>query len=85
MSNQQESEPTSAYDLSVRLAFRIKEALDIAYDFGSVDGAHHKQWVMDQMLRALLADDYCEWVAEYEKPIDEDSDDYYEWDTGIAP
>jgi hypothetical protein len=29
---------------------RIKKALDLA---SNVDGAHHKQWIIDQMVRAL--------------------------------
>ena len=31
---------------------RIKEALDIATN-GTVDGEHHKMWVIDQMVKAL--------------------------------
>lgn len=31
----------------------IDEALRIARMYGKVDGAHHKQWVIDQMVRAL--------------------------------
>lgn len=31
---------------------KIKKALDIAED-GSIDGGHHKMWVIDQMIRAL--------------------------------
>jgi len=42
-------------------------------EWGYIDGAHHKQWVIDQMVRALLGDGYEEWVG----------DD--EWDTGVAP
>lgn len=32
---------------------RIKKALDIAISYGGIDGAHHKDWVIDQMVRAL--------------------------------
>ncbi len=32
---------------------RIKKALDIAHESGDFDGAHHKNWVIDQMVRAL--------------------------------
>jgi hypothetical protein len=31
----------------------IKEALKLAADYGSTDGAHHKMWLIDQMVRAL--------------------------------
>lgn len=61
----------------------IDKALDIAYKYGQTDGGHHKMWVIDQMVRTLLKDDYDKFVKEYEKP--DKNDDYYEWDTGIAP
>jgi hypothetical protein len=32
---------------------RIAKALELA-DYGTVDGDHHKMWVIDQMVRALL-------------------------------
>ena len=32
---------------------RIKRAIDFAVKYGSIDGAHHKDWVIDQMVRAL--------------------------------
>lgn len=32
---------------------RIAKALDFAVNLGGVDGAHHKTWVIDQMVRAL--------------------------------
>ena len=31
----------------------IDRALQIAIKFGGIDGAHHKDWVIDQMVRAL--------------------------------
>lgn len=34
---------------------RIKEALEIAREYGGTDGAHHKDWVIDQMVRALTS------------------------------
>lgn len=32
---------------------RVAKALQIAMESGGVDGAHHKAWVIDQMVRAL--------------------------------
>lgn len=32
---------------------RIKAALEVAVRFGGIDGAHHKSWVIDQMVRCL--------------------------------
>ncbi|HUU88938.1 MAG TPA: hypothetical protein VMX17_14480 [Candidatus Glassbacteria bacterium] len=59
---------------------RIKNAVTIATRYGMIDGAHHKQWVIDQMLRTLLED-------KYEKVIKElnSDNDYDPWDEGIAP
>lgn len=60
---------------------RIDKALDIAYRYSQIDGEHHKNWSIDQMVRALIGDTkkYVEWVAEYE-----DGGEYV-WDPGIAP
>jgi hypothetical protein len=59
---------------------RINEAIDVIFRWGPFDGAHHKQWALDQALRALLGDDYAARVAR------ENEDDEYEpWDEGIAP
>lgn len=37
---------------------KYKEVIDkvrnIAYEYGQIDGAHHKTWVIDQMIRELL-------------------------------
>jgi hypothetical protein len=52
----------------------------IATRFGGIDGEHHKQWVIDQMLRACLQDKYDDWVDR----MNEDTD-YDPWDVGIAP
>lgn len=32
---------------------RIAKALEIIVKYGSIDGAHHKDWVLDQAVRAL--------------------------------
>lgn len=64
---------------------RIKKALSIAWQYGQIDGGHHKMWVIDQMVRALCGDEdkYWDWVETYETPIS--VDEYYSWDEGIAP
>lgn len=62
---------------------RIQNALHYAWSYGQIDGGHHKMWVIDQMVRALLGEkEYEDWVKRYEMP---DGEDYWEWDTGIAP
>jgi hypothetical protein len=62
-------------------AERIHLATELALCYGMTDGAHHKQWVIDQMLRILLGDKYAEFVA----LDDGDEDEYEPWDEGIAP
>ena len=64
---------------------RIKEALSLAWQYGQIDGDWHKTWVIDQMVRALCGshEKYIEWVKTYETPLG--AEEYYKWDTGIAP
>lgn len=61
----------------------IDEALLLIFKYGGIDGAHHKQWVLDQVVRALTGDGYAAWVAEAKDG--EDGPDTYDWDEGIAP
>ncbi len=63
---------------------RIQKALEVIYNLGQVDGSHHKTWVLDQVVRHLMGDDYEDWVAEYEGDPD-DYANYYSWDEGICP
>lgn len=63
---------------------KIEKALDIAFQYSQIDGAHHKAWSIDQMVRALTGDNYNQWVKDYEYNED-DPDDGWEWDTGISP
>lgn len=64
-------------------SIKIQKALDVAYSHGQTAGDHHKAWVIDQMVRRLLGDDYAEWIKEYKH---EDRDDNaYTWDEGVAP
>lgn len=68
---------------------QIDKALSIAWEYSQIDGAWHKAWVIDQMVRALCGTEekYREYVGEYTKPFvnDDGDEDYYEWDEGIAP
>jgi hypothetical protein len=60
---------------------RIQKALETIYSYGQTDGDHHKMWVIDQVVRALMGEDYEAWVAEYEGDPD-DENNYYSWDEG---
>ncbi len=67
----------------VSFAEAIDAALETIDQFGGIDGAHHKQWVLDQVVRQLTGDDYEPWVRQYNDG--EDGPETYEWDVGIAP
>ncbi len=72
-----------AIELLKRKNERINKTLEIAFQYGQIDGAHHKTWVIDQMVRSLTGEQYKEWVRKYK--YDEETGDYYSWDKGIAP
>jgi hypothetical protein len=59
---------------------RIDQACHLIYNYGGIDGDHHKQWILDQVLKILLGpEDYDLWLENYE------GGGQYEWDKGIAP
>jgi len=62
---------------------RIIQALKIASDYSQYDGSHHKEWAIDQMVRALTGEDYDGFIAAY--CGGEDGPDTYSWSEGIAP
>ena len=64
---------------------RVMGALGIASEVGQCDGAHHKAWVIDAMVRALLGngDDYEAWIAAY--CYGDDGFMTYSWDEGTPP
>lgn len=79
----------------------IDSALDIAFEYSGFDGAHNKQWVIDQMVIALYGgedtDAYREFVESYENPegdemdpeeyriYDEETEEYYSVKNLIYP
>jgi hypothetical protein len=65
------------------LRIAIDLAVNLGLDYGTGDGAHHKMWVIDQMLRALLGDEYEQHIRD--TCYGDEGPDTYEWDTGIAP
>ena len=60
-------------------------ALELAVQYGGIDGDHHKAWVIDQMVRALLVTEpvYAQFVKD--ACDGEDGPDTYAWDTGVIP
>jgi hypothetical protein len=61
----------------------VERALEIADDHAGHGEAHHKAWVIDQMLREILGEEYQEWITEWE--FGGHGPRTYEWDKGIAP
>jgi hypothetical protein len=66
-------------------ALRIPQAIAIIEKYGGIDSGHHKQWVIDQVLRILLGspETYDAWIQSYRSG--EDGPNTYDWDEGVAP
>ncbi len=62
---------------------KIEEAISMAVQYGGIDGSHHKDWVIDQMVRILAGNQYSQIVKE--ACHGEDGADTYTWEVGIAP
>lgn len=62
---------------------RICGAIELATRFGQNDEAHHKAWVIDQMLRVLAGSEYETLIKDAKDG--EDGPNTYAWDEGIAP
>ena len=62
-----------------RLAQQKDDALSLLHRYGGIDGGHHKEWLLDQVLRALTGDQYENWVHDWSEGGE------YEWPEGIAP
>lgn len=62
---------------------KIAKAMEIIERYGGIDGDHHKQWVIDQVARALMDDEYSVWVVDM--CAGEDGPCTYQWETGVAP
>lgn len=64
---------------------RMARALYYADRYGYIDGAHHKQWVIDQMVRSLTGCPYEDRTGTdvhgtaYEYQVQGESDEYREW------
>jgi hypothetical protein len=77
---------------------RVKNALDILTEFSGIDGSHHKNWTMDQAVRALCGvrngphgyagegvnEEYTAHVFEACKGRD-GTPWVHDWDEGVAP
>lgn len=76
----------------------IPAILSLIEHYGGIDGEHHKQWVIDQIVRIItgprlretlsgkfetIPSTYDAWVTAMK--AGEDGPDTYDWDTGITP
>ena len=63
----------------------VAGVLEIIFLYGLTDGAHHKQWVLDQVVKILAGNHYDDWVKDHNGQIDSDGETEYKWDVGIPP
>jgi len=63
--------------------YKIEQAIDLIVRYGGIDGAHHKDWVLDQVVR-ILADMKYEKIVR-EAKARERGPNTYDWNVGIAP
>lgn len=61
----------------------IAESVELAVRYGQIDGAHHKAWVIDQMVRKLTGPEYADVVRRAK--AGENGPDTFAWDEGVAP
>jgi hypothetical protein len=61
---------------------QIDSALAIAFDYAEFEGAHHKQWLIDQMVIALCGGEdsvtYTNFVEDYENQNAVEEEDYFQ-------
>jgi hypothetical protein len=64
----------------VEYKYKLQDILGIIEQYGRTDGAHYKQWVLNEIVRIITnctttkeSDWYLRWTKEHE------------WDKGIAP
>ena len=62
---------------------KLANICGLIWQYGGIDGAHHKQWVLDQILRIIHEYDYDNTVELM--CHGEDGPNTYDWDVGIAP
>ena len=60
-----------------------QQVLDLIFEYGGINGSHHKQWLLNEIVKVITEDEYKNWTAYFENG--EDGPKTYEWDIGIAP
>lgn len=62
---------------------KLEQVMNLIERFGGIDGGHHKQWVIDQIVRIIKGEAYTQWVVEMKDG--QDGPNTYSWDEGIVP
>jgi hypothetical protein len=84
IANKKDSEfHTTALGIKLASSVAVVEAINVAVQYGGSEEAHHKAWVIDQMVRILAGDEYGRVVAEAR--AGDDGPLTYGWDEGVAP
>jgi dissimilatory sulfite reductase (desulfoviridin) alpha/beta subunit len=71
--------------LSLRMTDKekLEEILDLAASYAGVEGGHHKQYALVEIVKVVLGDKFDAWYAGY-LGTDENGDNIYsEWEPGI--
>ena len=68
----------AAFNAGKEFSDLLGRIVTMIVEYGAIDGAHHKQWVLDQCLRLAAGDGYQKMIALYSVEGDV-------WDRGIAP
>ena len=59
-----ETGKNGSHSCSATMEENMNKAIELGVQYGGIDGAHHKDWVIDQMIRVLAGDRYDEIVKE---------------------
>ena len=64
---------------------KLSKIIEIIGQYGMIGGGHNKQWILTKVLKIALGEEFKKWLKEYNSYIDEDGENYDEWDLGIIP
>jgi hypothetical protein len=65
------------------MTHKEEKILELIQMYGGCEEAHHKQWVLDQIVHIITGAGYGVWIKQYE--CGECENEIHEWDIGVAP
>lgn len=70
-----------------QLSDRISKCIDLIWFYGHLKEKKYKSWLIDQILRNLIADEdaYNEWINKYHFDEETKEKSGYIWDKGVEP